>query len=67
MKQRLQVGAACERDWLERYYDDTVRPYRVRESIIDWHVQEIERQYGLKIKPRAVASWWALFRKSRAG
>jgi len=65
MKQRLQIGAACERDWQELYYGDSIRPYRARESIIDWHVRKIETQYGIQITPRAVASWWALFRKSR--
>jgi hypothetical protein len=67
MKQRLQIGAACERDWLNQYYDGSPRPYRSRESIIDWHVRKIEWQYGIQITPRTVASWWALFRKSRDG
>ena len=65
MKQRLQIGAACERDWLERHYGDAIRPYRARESIIDWHIKKIKWQYGIKVSSRAVASWWTLFRKSQ--
>lgn len=65
IKQRMQIGAACERDWQESRYGDEVRPYRERERIIDWHVREIEWQYGIEVTPRAVASWWALFRKRR--
>ena len=65
MKQRMQIGAACERDWLEMHYGDDTQPYRARENIIDHHVGKIVRQYGIDITPRAVASWWTLFRKSR--
>jgi hypothetical protein len=65
MKQRMQVGAACERDWLEAYYDMDVRPYRMRERIIDHHVSKIWRRYNINVTPRAVASWWAMFRKER--
>lgn len=65
MKQRLQIGAACERDWLEWHFGGDIRPYRVRENIIDKHVGHIKYQYGIEVTPRAVASWWTLFRKSR--
>jgi hypothetical protein len=61
----MQVGAACERDWLKSHYGGDIRPYRARESIIDHHVRKIQWQYGIEVTPRAVASWWTLFRKSR--
>ncbi len=65
LEQRLQVGAACERDWLGSYYGGFIRPYGLRDEIIDRHVQRIEWKYGIKVTPRAVASWWTLFRKHR--
>lgn len=65
MKQRMMVGAACERDWLELYFGGAIRPYSVREEIIDRHVKYIEWRYGEKVTPRAVASWWSMFRKSQ--
>ena len=33
LKQRLQVGAACERDWLRSYYGGFIRPYGLRDEI----------------------------------
>ena len=65
LKQRLQVGAACERDWLELCYDGDVRPYGIRDLIIDHHVEYLERKHGIEVTPRAVASWWALYRKAQ--
>jgi hypothetical protein len=65
LKQRLQVGKACERDWNKMYFGGDVRPYRAREQIIDQHVSGVEYVFGIKVTPRAIASWWALFRKSR--
>lgn len=63
LQQRLLIGAECDRVWNEEYSDGLTRPYGVREMIIDQYVARTKYWYGVEVSPRAVASWWALFRK----
>ena len=48
-KQRLQIGAACERDWQQAHYGGSTRPYRARERIVGHHVQRVSLQFGVDL------------------
>lgn len=64
LKQRLQIGAACERDWLRAFTHGT-RPYRWRQHIIHRHIYRVKQQFDVELSERTVVSYWASFRKQR--